>query len=254
MLKTILKSLLAVAAVGAIGLAIVVPRAIRMRQGPQVTPEPRPEATVTVVEGKRREEIAVLLEKEGVCTAESFLQASDGKEGFLFPDTYRFFKHETAQTVVDTMLKNFSRKTAGINPTQDNLILAAIVEREAQNDEERQAIAGVYTNRLRIGMKLDADPTVQYAKDTNALQDKTDLQSYPFWKPITSKEYRSVLSPYNTYLNGGLPPAPIANPGLNSIEAAVHPAEHTYLYFFHRDTGIIFSETLNEHLRKLSRP
>lgn len=150
---------------------------------------------ITFPEGLRREQIATLLEKNGICSASDFLAASHGKEGYLFPDTYRFFPDTSAQKVVQKMMDDFTIRTKGLSPTKDQIILASIVEREAQNDKERAAIAGVYTNRLNISMKLDADPTVQYARDT---QNYVPGSSFTFWEPITLANYADVLSPYNT--------------------------------------------------------
>jgi UPF0755 protein len=204
------------------------------------------DVSLTIVEGKRREEVAELLEKKNICTAAEFLVASQGKEGYLFPDTYRFFPNTPATEVVKALVDNFSKKVEP-TPTSEQLILASIVEREARNNSERAAIAGVYSNRLRIGMKLDADPTTQYAKDTLAY---LPGQSFSFWGSITQADYRNVISNYNTYLKAGLPPGPIANPGVESIKAAMSPAEHDYLYFLHKGNELLFSKTLAEHVSK----
>jgi UPF0755 protein len=111
------------------------------------------------------------------------------------------------------------------------------VEREAKKEEDRPLIASVYLNRLKKGMKLEADPTIQYAKGN--------------WQPITEAEYHSVDSPYNTYRYAGLPPGPIANPGLASILAVLQPAKTDFLYFFHTKSGeTIYSMTNAEHEKK----
>jgi len=124
------------------------------------------------------------------------------------------------------------------------LTMASIVEREAVVAEERPAIAGVYLNRLAAGIKLEADPTVQYAM---GYQPATDQ----WWKtPVFLEEYSSVDSPYNTYLYPGLPPGPIANPGLSSISAVLQPADHEYLYFVALPDGSgrhVFATTFEEH-------
>jgi UPF0755 protein len=100
--------------------------------------------------------------------------------------------------------------------------LASIVEKEAVHPDEYPLIASVYRNRLTLGMTLDADPTVQYALSG---------QRGTWWPPLTADDYRNILSDYNTYINYGLPPGPIANPRLAAIRAAVYPAESSYLYF-----------------------
>ena len=126
------------------------------------------------------------------------------------------------------------------------MIVASIVERESENDADRATIAGVYLNRVAIGMALEADPTVQYAKD-NITLGTTPLSKMKFWQPITAEEYHSVASPYNTYLNL-LPPGPIANPGLASIIAAENPAKHDYLYFLYNSKKQLkLAKTLTEH-------
>lgn len=204
---------------------------------------------VTIVEGKRWEEVALQLEAAGITTFAAFQTALAGKdlEGTLFPDTYRFFPNTPAADVIRRLTDTYATRLNGIVPTRSQLILASIVEREAQNDGERATIAGVYQNRLDIGMALEADPTVQYAKDSNRFAAAGQPKDFSFWGPITRDDYRGVPSAYNLYLNRGLPPGPICNPGIKSIQAAVAPADHAYLYFFHRDGQLVLSKTLAEH-------
>jgi UPF0755 protein len=223
---------------------------------PEPVPSLRPDIRITLIEGLRREEIAAQLDNAGICPYADFLQASEGQEGFLFPDTYRFFPGTGATEVLQAMRENFTRKVArSLNPTMEELTLASIVEREARNNDERSAIAGVYRNRLEIGMTLDADPTVQYAKDSLAYtalpaNNPDQHRSFRFWQAITREDYRGVRSPYNTYLNPGLPPGPIANPGRRSIMAAQDPDDHDYYYFLHKGEETLFSRTLQEHEAK----
>ncbi len=130
------------------------------------------------------------------------------------------------------------------------LTLASIVERETGVDDERPMIAGVYLNRLARGIKLEADPTVQYAMGYQA-------RTGQWWKsPVFLEEYAAVISPYNTYLNLGLPPGPIANPGLRSIEAVLKPAQHDYLFLMAAADGSgrhVFALTFAEHLENVKR-
>ena len=130
------------------------------------------------------------------------------------------------------------------------LTLASIVEREAVVAEERPAIAGVYLNRLAAGMRLDADPTVQYAMGYQPAAEQ-------WWKtPVFLEEYSSVDSLYNTYLYAGLPPGPIAAPGLSSIRAVLYPAQHDYLYFVAIPDGSgrhVFATTFAEHEENVRR-
>jgi UPF0755 protein len=122
--------------------------------------------------------------------------------------------------------------------------LASIVEGEARADDERETIAGVYRNRLRIGMALQADPTVQYAISLKRGKRKSRL---------FEKDYQ-FKSPYNTYLNPGLPPGPVNSPSRRSLEAALHPAQVHYLYFVAGPDGRhIFSRTYTEHLRAVRK-
>ncbi len=125
------------------------------------------------------------------------------------------------------------------------LTLASIVEREAVIPEERPDIAAVYLNRLENGIALEADPTVQYAMGYQE-------ESGQWWKtPVFLEEYGSVISPYNTYLNAGLPPGPIASPGLSSIRAVLEPGDHNYVYFVAVGDGTgahVFASTWDEHV------
>jgi UPF0755 protein len=207
--------------------------------------------SITVIEGKRREEIAKQLENAGITSAAQFLLNSAGQEGTLFPDTYRFFPNTPAKDVVDKMRANYATRL-DIVPTKDQLILASIVEREAGTDADRAVIAGVYMNRLKIGMTLDADPTVQYAKDTITASADNLPTTFIFWGSITKADYRSVNSAFNTYLHAGLPPGPICNPGKKSIDAAMNPAVHDFYFFFTRGDKIFLSKTKAEHDAKLA--
>lgn len=172
-------------------------------------------------------------------------------EGFLFPNTYSLPPEITPIMLRDLLLTEFIAQINATNIPQqaqargmsifDVVTLASIVQREAVHLEEAPQIAGVYANRLDLGMRLEADPTVQYP-----LGEPGD-----WWQQITQADYRNVISPYNTYLNSGLPPGPIANPGIAALQAAADPAESEYLYFqaecngsgFHR-----FAFTFEEHL------
>lgn len=135
------------------------------------------------------------------------------------------------------MRETFDQKTKKLRITPETVILASIVERESLGDEDRSQIAGVYANRIRQGIRLEADPTIQYARGS--------------WVAITKDHYKSVISPYNTYLNDGWPPGPICSPGLKSLEAAAAPAKHDYLYFFHAKGQTYFSKTYAEHAAKV---
>ena len=152
-------------------------------------------------------------------------------EGYLFPDTYFMRPDTTAPQIVDALLDNFERRAgatlraASVDrgvAIYDIVKLASIVEREARDRNESATIAGVYTNRLKIGMKLDADPTIQYALGE--------------WRELSLDDLK-LASPYNTYLNAGLPPTPIADPGVAALEGAAKPADVPYFYFVAKNDG-----------------
>lgn len=249
MLKKVLFSFLVVILVSGVGIFLATEKITSLRDEKKLTVEQmkRTDVSITIREGLRREEIAELLEKNTICTAADFLSLTTTKEGSLFPDTYRFFPNTPALEVVKTLTQQFQKKAGALELTEKQLILASIVEREAPNsDSERSLIAGVYTNRLAIGMKLDADPTVQYARDSASMATNS---KFSFWKPITQENYSNIISPYNTYLQPGLPPGPIANPGQKSLLAARNPAKHSYLYFLHKNGKLLLATTFEEHLR-----
>jgi UPF0755 protein len=174
-------------------------------------------------------------------------------EGFLRPETYIVPAETRARELVRIMADGFNAEwQPGWSARLDTLkmsrlalvTLASIVEGEARADEERETIAGVYHNRLRIGMPLQADPTVQYAIFLKRGRRKARL---------FNKDYE-VESPYNTYLNRGLPPGPVNSPSRRSLEAALYPANVRYLYFVARPDGRhVFSRTYGEHLRAIRK-
>jgi UPF0755 protein len=233
-----------------------------------------PAVTVTIPEGKRLEEVAAILERQGVVSAADFLAAARGEppqaaardrpagstlEGYLFPDTYFFTKHATAQEVVQRLRATFEERLspelyAAIQAQgltlHEAVTLASIVEREAQVPEERPLIAAVFLNRLRAGMPLQADPTVQYALAADA----ASVQRYGWWKRDLTVEDLKIDSSYNTYVRSGLPPGPICNPGLAALRAVAYPAPVRYLYFVAKGDGThAFAETLEEHNRNVAR-
>lgn len=224
--------------------------------------------SVTLREGLTVEQIAALIEESGFGSAEEILElckdpsllpvpeppAGLGKvryplEGYLFPDTYYFRKGMTSKEIVQMMTKRFSAvfteelvreaEKAGMTP-HDVATLASIVESEAYAPEERPVIAAVYLNRLKIGMKLDADPTVVYGLG--------EEPGYALlWRDLDSD------SPYNTYRQPGLPPGPIGSFGEASLKAVLAPADVGYLYFVAKKDGThAFARTLAEHNRNVA--
>ncbi len=170
-------------------------------------------------------------------------------EGFLFPDTYHIRRPRNAGEIVDVLTDAFRRQykkhLAGIAvPNGLDLLqivtLASIIEKETGAAAERKLVSAVFHNRLRKGMKLETDPTGIYGlKDYDGVIHQSDLRN---------------PHPYNTYIHAGLPPGPIASPGLASLEAAVHPADVPYLYFVSRNDGThIFSEHYADHLKAVRK-
>jgi len=226
------------------------------------------EVMITIPEGWRIEEIAEMLEERELIKTEEFLrEAREGEfeydflsdrpkgvslEGYLFPDTYAIPPDFEAAQIIDMMLANFGRRFTlemrqevarrGMS-IHEVLTVASLVEREARIPEERPIIASVYLNRLEAGWLLESDATAQYAL---GYQEETGQ----WWKsPISLEEMTQIDSSYNTYLYPGLPPGPICNPGLASIQAVIDPAETNYLYFYHKGDGShAFAETYEEHL------
>ena len=229
-----------------------------------------PEARVAIIEGWRVEQVAEALEQAGVVSANEFLAAAAAPqsgysflsdrpagapaspEGFLFPDTYQFPKPARADQVIEILLRAFERRvprelreTAADQGMSmyEVVTLASIVEREAVVAVERPLIAGVYLNRIQAGMYLQSDPTVQYAKGH-------DPATGGWWNPMVQEEAITVISPYNTFLNPGLPPGPICSPGLGSVEAVLSPTPSDYLFFYSKGDGShAFAVTYEEHLK-----
>jgi UPF0755 protein len=226
------------------------------------------EVTFVILPGWRMEEIATSLTTSGLSfSPEEFLTAARTAhpdydflagaattEGFLFPDSYIVPRGVTADVFVNGLLRNFALhltpdmtnefKRKGLTVYQA-VTLASIVEREGVHDEEMPTIASVYLNRYKVNMKLDADPTVQYALGYSPLNQN-------WWTSPLSLIDLQVNSPYNTYINAGLPPTPISNPSLDAIRAVAFPADTKYLYFRAKCDGSgyhDFSETFDEHLQ-----
>ncbi|HON88913.1 MAG TPA: endolytic transglycosylase MltG [Spirochaetia bacterium] len=220
---------------------------------------------VQIPEGSSTSKIALLLQEQKIISADDFLRTvsdpavakefdipANSLTGYLFPDTYYFPLNSSSKLVIETMVNNFKIKLRELIPQaqfltpeelHERVILASIVEREYRKPEEAPLIAGVFMNRLKIRMPLQSCATVVYII-TEELHKKhptrlfeTDLQ---------------LKSPYNTYLNPGLPPGPICNPGVIALQAAITPEPSRYLYFRlvnEKDGKHYFSETYDEHIR-----
>lgn len=204
---------------------------------------------VTIPEGMRAEEVADILESQIPSYDESWRQTLITEEGYLFPDTYLIPKETDISTVISIFKNNFDAKVkeAGISNDpnlKSAVIIASLIEREAITDDEKPMIASVISNRLRQGMALDIDATLQYAK--GKVGEK--------WWTVPTAADKNINSPYNTYRNPGLPPGPIGNPGIEAIKAAVDPATSPYFFYIHDSTGKVhFAKTLEEHNANIAK-
>lgn len=188
---------------------------------------------LTIPEGYRLEQIAEVVQDQLGITQAEFLAAAKVHEGYLFPDTYYLSPSSTATELVAYMQDNFFSRVGELD--YNTLILASLVERETRGAAEKPVVAGILKKRLESGWPLELDATVQYV-----LGDSTN------WWPVTTLLDRKTPSPYNTYLNQGLPPAPICNPGLASINAARSPQASDYWFYLHDKSGTIRYATTNE--------
>ncbi len=250
------------------------------------------EITVTTIEGWTVEDIAKALAKQNLSDAVEFEKLAEtfdttsypltarppksGLEGYLFPDTYRFAKTESIESIMGKMLANFTNRLEAIGVTSasenisiinyeglttsggdakpgfslyDIITIASIIEKESGGegaitdpnmtlDEERRLVASVFYNRMKIGQALESDATINYVTGKDS--------------PGVSTQDQEVNSPYNTYKYPGLPPGPICNPSLGSIKAALNPAKSDFYYFLHKQPSgqVEFSRTFDEHVQK----
>ena len=216
---------------------------------------------ITIIEGWGLREIESYLKENSLILAQEFFQAAAkdfaqefpflkerplgvSLEGYLFPDTYRIPKPAAPEDILRAMLKNFSQKfpfefqeifTKQGQTIFSIITMASIVEREVPFSYDRPLVAGILWKRLKVGMPLQVDSTVNYATNGKS-------------RALSSEEL-ALYSPYNTYKYPGLPPTPISNPGLNAISAAIFPKESPYWYFLSKEDGTtVFSKTLKEHI------
>ena len=223
------------------------------------TPE---EIFITIPEGYTIKKTASLLDTGGIIKGSDYVQASTAGqysydflknlppgttlEGFLFPDTYLVPRTATAKQLITLQLDNFKKHwtdsrqaQAGqrsLNPLQV-ITIASLIEREALYQEDRPLVASVIYNRLNAGWPLDIDATVLYAKGV--------------WQSTVTKDDRKINSPYNTYLHTGLPPGPIANPGIKAIDAALTPAQTGYFFYLSDKQGHNHYARTNEEFARL---
>lgn len=224
------------------------------------------ERTVTIPEGLTIPEVTSILAHEGITSYAEFLARAAASpspalrerfdfladkplntnfEGYLFPDTYRLFADAPTDTIIQKMLENFDRKLAPELRAEilrqkktifEIVTIASLIEREVRTDEDRKLVSGILWKRLELGIPLQVDATIVFIKGGNGNNGKISIAD------------TKIPSPYNTYLNRGLPQGPIGNPGLSAIRATIYPKESSYLYYLSaRDGHTIFSRTLEEH-------
>lgn len=212
--------------------------------------------SVTIPEGYSFMQIAETLEDKGVCSAKEFYKAAQSYkvksfsipsssdrcfklEGYLFPDTYEFYKNEEPKSVIIKMLNNYAAKSG--MPTDRQLIIASIIEKEVRSDSHMKMVASVFYNRLDAGMRLESDPTREYVND------------YITGNSLLSGNTSKYAGLYNTY-KCKLPAGPICSPGARAIEAAKNPASSDYLYFFFgNDNENHYSKTNEEHEKQMEK-
>lgn len=221
--------------------------------------------SITIPEGLIIQEIAGLLDSEDFAAKQDFLQDvaetsiissldkdAPNLEGYLFPETYRFSKGTSSEEIVAAMVFQFTKvfsqewieRAAELEMSiRDIVTLASLIEKETSLRKEKKTIAAVFHNRLRIGMKLDCDPTIIYVlKLEGRFKDRLRTRDLKY------------DSPFNTYLYSGLPPGPIANPGRGSLEAALYPTDEKFLYFVSKNDGSHhFSQTFREHQNAVNK-
>lgn len=208
---------------------------------------------ITIREGVRAEEIADILERDLPSYESSWREELNKNEGYLFPDTYLIPKNADLPMVISILRNNFDSKYKALDVTKTALSqtsivkIASLVEREARHDSDRPIVAGVILNRLKEGMSLDLDATLQYAIGYSTSEKK-------WWKQGLTNDDKEIASSYNTYRNQGLPPTPISNPGLESLQAVINPADTDYFYYISDKNGVNhYAKTLEEHEKNIDK-
>lgn len=207
-----------------------------------------------IIDGSRIEEIANLFPSGLTFNSQDFLTKYKTKEGYMFPDSYLIPSYFNLDQTVEVIMVNFDKKFTQAKEgstsaliDEDNLILASLLEREGKSLESKQMIAGIINNRLNLGMPLQIDATVQYAKDSLS---KNNIN---YWETVIKQDLQ-INSPFNTYKNQGLPPRPICSPGYNSLFAAFHPTTSDYLFYITGNDGkMYYAKTLEEHNSNITK-
>lgn len=224
------------------------------------------EVWITIPEGLRREEIVELFitglgkdDSRGVFRSE-FLELTSGREGYIYPDTYLLPKDATAQQVVKLIDSTFDKRVDNVmldaisksgRSIHQIITLASLIEKETKNDPERPIVAGIILKRIDNDWTPDIDASVQYATANRICGIDSECDD---WWPIITLADIEAESQYNTYKNLGLPPGPIANPGISSIRAAIYPEDSPYWFYIHDSSGMIhYGKTLEEHNLNVSK-
>lgn len=204
-----------------------------------------PVVTVTIPEGLSGREVAALVSgKISSISKDEFELLAKKKEGYLFPETYKFPNNIDANGIIQKMESEFADNIKSVDadikkfgqPVKDIIIMASLLEEEGKTTESRQIISGILWKRLELGIPLQVDAAFQYVNGKNTYE-------------LTTEDLK-IDSPYNTYKYAGLPPAPISNPGLDSIKAVITPIESAYLYYLSERNGTLhYAKTYAEHLR-----
>ncbi len=208
---------------------------------------------ITIPEGQRALEIAEALKDKLPTYKVSWNEELVKNEGYLFPDTYLIPRDADINFIISLLRNTFTNKYSALGAPQNGLtqnqvvVIASMVEREARHDEDRPLIASVILNRLDIGMKLDIDATIQYALGYQPEQKR-------WWKKDLTTDDLKLNSPYNTYKVAGLPPTPISNPGLASLNAVINPAKTNYLFYMTDAKGVNhYAGTISQHNENIKK-
>ena len=203
-----------------------------------------PPTRITIFEGMRVKQIADILEHEHGIDRETFVALAEPYEGYLFPDTYFIPLAYDEESILELMLDTYQEKIETVREKiarsglteAEPIILASILEREARSEESMRMVAGILRKRLELGMPLQVDAAFEYILGKSSAE-------------LTRKDL-AIESPYNTYTNIGLPPSPIANPGLQSIQAVLNPIESEYLFYLTSPDGVFhYAKTYQQHKR-----
>ena len=209
------------------------------------------EIWITIPEGLRKEQVCSILQEKlkwGPETTEHFLKIS--KEGYLFPETYLFDRKTSPQIVMQKLNNQLHKEYIYLSNNTDNtkqenkiIIIASLIQREAQDKQAMQVISGIIQNRLKASMPLNIDAALQYMTGTSSN-----------WWPNITNQTKKIDSPFNTYRYKGLPPSPISNPGKESIMAALYPAQTNYFYYLYDSKGAVhYAKTYRAHLENIKK-